>query len=355
MKAIRVLFVSRPNLITQAGGDTLHLQQNRIFLKKLGIESEIWDGQQDLSQFNLIHFYGLTRPASIMPLLKSGLPIVVSSIYVDYSAADRKGSKLRAFLQRLLGQFGLEYLKLLGRALKGRETFPSWAYLSEGQKGSIRKILDSCDYLITASNAELGQIVKDFPFAGRHSIVQLGTEHLPPLNPVTDKKGVLCVARVEPLKNQLNLIKAQADADWKLHLVGDAAPAHQDYLKACKAAAGDRALFHSARNHEEISAMYNKAKVHVLPSLYETTGLVSLEALHFGCQIVVNDHSISRELFGDQAFYANVEDPKDLRRAIEDALKSNEDHRLWIRQHYTWSEAARKISSIYRKVLKDQA
>lgn len=355
MKKPKVLFVSRPNLLTQTGGDTLHLQQNSVFLQKNGVYTELWDGSQNLNDFDLIHFYGLTRPASLMPLLKSGLPIVVSSIYVDYSIADGKASKLRAHLQKLIGQYGLEYLKLLGRALKGREAWPSLSYLLEGQKGSIRKILDQCDYLITASENELGLIVQEFPFAGKYKVVPLGTEHLPPLAPAKAKKDVLCVARVEPLKNQLSLIEAQQGSEWKLHLVGDAAPAHETYLKQCKKMAGSKVLFHDSRNHEECAAMYNKAKVHVLPSFYESTGLVSLEALRYGCQIVVNDHPISRELFGDKAFYAQVDDPKSLRTTIQEALKAEGNHQKWLQDHFSWSEAAHKILAIYRKVLNSQA
>lgn len=351
MKGLKVLFVSRPNLLTQVGGDSLHLQQNRLYLQKLGVETSLWDGTQNPKDFDLIHFYGLTRPANLMPLLKAGIPIVVSSIYVDYQKADRESSRLRAALQRLFGQHGLEYLKLLARAAKGREQWPGLAYLSEGQRGSIRKILDHCAALITASESELGIIAADFPFAGDHHVVRLGTEHLPPLSAPSEKKDVLCVARIEPIKNQWNLIKAQAGCDWKLHLVGDAAPAHAGYLKACKAAAGPKVLFHNSRNHEECASMYNKAKVHVLPSYYETTGLASLEALHFGCQIVVTDHPISRELFGEHAFYAKADDPKSLRQAIQKALNSSEPHKQWLHDHFSWSEAAHKIVAIYRKVL----
>lgn len=355
MKGPRVLFVSRPNLISQPGGDTLHLQQNRVYLQKSGVSTSLWDGSQDLAEFDLIHFYGLTRPAALMPLLKSELPIIVSSIYVDYSIADRKASRLRARLQQLIGQNGLEYLKLIARALKGRDAWPGISYLLEGQSGSIRKILDRCDYLITASESELGLIVKEYPFAGNHKVIRLGTEHLPPLNPAQEKKDVLCVARIEPLKNQAKLIEAQTGSNWKLHLVGDAAPAHQGYLKHCKSLAGPKVLFHADRNHEECASMYNKAKVHVLPSHYESTGLASLEALHFGCQIVVNNHPIARELFGDKAFYANVEKADSIREAIQKALEAQEDHRKWLHDHFSWADAAHKILAIYRKVLTSRA
>lgn len=351
MESLRVLFVSRPNLYQQKGGDTLHLEQNRLFLKKLGLEIEVWDGSQDTQAFDLIHFYGLSRPAELLPLLKNKIPIVVSSIYVDYSLADRKTSTMRAFLQKGLGQHALEYLKLLGRARKGRDSWPGLEYLLEGQKGSIIKILERAQHLITASEAEYQILKKEFGYEGALSVVKLGTEHLPPLNSTKEKKDLLCVARIEPLKNQLSLIDAQKGSEWKLHLVGDAAPAHQAYLKKCKEAASSKVLFHKERNREECAAMFSKAKVHVLPSLYETTGLASLEALHYGCQIVVNDNPISRELFEDHAFYAAVEDPDSLRSAINEALQSEQEHQAWLRENFSWQKAAQEIYQIYEQVL----
>jgi len=351
MKSLRVLFVSRPNLHQQKGGDTLHVEQNRAYLQKQNVQVELWDGRQDPNQFDLIHFYGLSRPAALLPLLKSKTPLVVSSIFVDYREADRSTSKLRAFLQKGLGQHALDYLKLLARARKGGDHWPGWEYFLEGQKGSIRKILDRCQHLITASNAEYELIRQEFPYRGKHSVVKLGTEHLPPMNPVNAKKDVLCVARIEPIKNQLSLIKAQEGSNWKLHLAGDAAPAHHTYLRKCKDAASSKVLFHKHRNHEECASMYNKAKVHVLPSLYESTGLASLEALHFGCQIVVNDSPISKELFEDQAFYADVQKPEALKNVINEALQSEDNHSEWLHQNFSWKRAAQAIRRIYDDVL----
>ncbi len=351
MKPLRVLLVSRPNLHQQPGGDTLHLEQNRHYLDKLAVRSELYDGSQNPEEFDLIHFYGLTRPANVLPLLNSKKPFVVSSIYVDYSEADRTTSRIRAFLQKGLGQHALEYLKLVARARKGRDQWPGKSYLLEGQKGSIRKILDNCNYLITASEAEYDSIKTEFPFEGKHKTVKLGVEHLPPLNPAEEKKDVLCVARIEPIKNQLSLIKAQKGSDWKLHLSGGASPAHGSYLAKCKKAAGPKVLFHGQRNYEECAAMYNKAQVHVLPSLYETTGLATLEAMYYGCQVVVNDSNISKELFGEHAFYAKVQDPDSLKKTIHTALQSKSDHRDWLKKEFSWELAAQSIREVYDKVL----
>lgn len=355
MKPIKVLFVSRPNLHSQSGGDSLHLDQNRLYLKRLDVRSDLWDGSQDPKDYDLIHFYGLSRPATLLPLLQSKVPIVVSSIYVDYSKADRETSRLRAYIQKGLGQHALDYLKLLGRAQQGREDWPNREYLLEGQKGSIQKILDRADHLITASEAEYQLIAQEFKYEGPHSVVRLGTEHLPPLSPNHEKRDVLCVARIEPLKNQLRLIEAQEACEWKLHLTGDPAPAHEGYLKLCKAQAGPKVLFHAQRNQEECASMFNKAKVHVLPSLYETTGLATLEALHYGCQIVVNDSNISRELFAGHAYFANVENPLSLREMILKALKKQEDHSAWLHENFSWAKAADSIRAIYDSKIKAEA
>ena len=72
---MKVLFVSRPDNFSQPGGDSLHVEQTARQLKRLGVEVTIWRGENlTASDFDLIHFFNLTRPTAIMPLLKAKHP-----------------------------------------------------------------------------------------------------------------------------------------------------------------------------------------------------------------------------------------------------------------------------------------
>ena len=55
------------------------------------------------------------------------------------------------------------------------------------------------------------------------------------------------------------------------------------------AAARGNTYFIEEMSQEELCAYYKAAKVHVLPSFRESPGLVSLEALYHGCNIVVSN------------------------------------------------------------------
>ncbi len=348
---MRILFSTRSNYESQPGGDTLHLLQTAKALRSLGHEVNIWEGEKiDFKQYQVLHHFNLGRPAPALQLVASGLPLVISSIYVDYSAADSEASSLRRFLQQGLGSEAMEYVKLLGRALQGREKWPPLEYLLNGQRASVLKVVQKAECLLTATEAEAQLIQKSYPhFTKTHSL-KLGIEHLK-IQESTERHGLLSIARFEPIKNQLNLVKALTGANWPSKMVGEAAPAHQDYRKTCEDQAEANISFEGRATREQCAQYYAQAKVHVLASHYESTGLVSLEALASGCQIVVSDHPIQRELFGDRAHYCDPMDPISIRAAIEAAFQDQREHRKWVLENFSWAKAAQKLESIYQDIV----
>ncbi|MGC4059024.1 MAG: hypothetical protein QM743_13050 [Chitinophagaceae bacterium] len=58
---------------------------------------------------------------------------------------------------------------------------------------------------------------------------------------------VMCVARIEGRKNQLNVIRALKGTDFQLYIVGKAAPNHQKYLEQCRQEAGPNVHFIALR------------------------------------------------------------------------------------------------------------
>ena len=74
---------------------------------------------------------------------------------------------------------------------------------------------------------------------------------------------------------------------------------------------------------EELIHYYQKAKVHVLPSWFETCGLSTLEAAAMGCNIVITNKGYASEYFNDHAFYCDPSSPASILDAIYKA--SNPD------------------------------
>lgn len=58
--------------------------------------------------------------------------------------------------------------------------------------------------------------------------------------------------------------------------------------------------FHGRLNHEELSELFNRSHIFILPSFYEGLPLVVLEALSCGCRVIVSDIKGLKEFIGDE-------------------------------------------------------
>ena len=162
------------------------------------------------------------------------------------------------------------------------------------------------------------------------------------------------MARIEGIKNQLNLIKALNNTRYRLLIIGDYAPGHADYYRECRKIAGGNVEFIEHIPQSDLVKYYQKAKVHTLPSWFETCGLSSLEAGAMGCNIVITDKGYTREYYGDYAFYCDPDNPASIFKAVDNAAKSI--FRIGLRNkiltNYTWGRAAAGIARGYDKILR---
>jgi len=185
--------------------------------------------------FDVVHFFGDPRP-----LLVQGRPIgrfVVSPVYfptwLELGPIPRMG-----------GLRSLVAAQTLGRARQLRHPF-GLNRLKREIKSRLAAIGEA-DIIITNSNAEARLLTRDGPdiqslirvahsgvdqrfFSG--SSVQ-GRAMVHQLVGVSDY--VLCVARVEPRKNQLSLCHAMRNMGLPLLLVGGVLPGNEPYLAACR-------------------------------------------------------------------------------------------------------------------------
>jgi len=164
---------------------------------------------------------------------------------------------------------------------------------------------------------------------------------------------VLCVARIEGIKNQLNLIKALNNTRYRLLLIGEAAPNQQRYYEECRALAASNVSFIGHLSQEELVNYYQQAKVHVLPSWYESCGLASMEAAAMGCTIVATRNGFAESYLGNDAFYCDPASWASIFTAVDAAAKtpSNTVLRERITNDYTWKQAATRTLEAYKKVI----
>ena len=168
---------------------------------------------------------------------------------------------------------------------------------------------------------------------------------------------VLCVGRIEERKNQLRLIEACATLDVPVVLIGAVYDDRQEYDTDCRALAerlGADVRFLSFLTTEEVVDAYAAARVHVLPSLWETIGLSSLEAAAAGCGVVSTSNCGVREYLGDDAWYCDPESVESIRAAVEAAVVAPVTDALGSRvtADFGWARAAETLVPVYEAVMR---
>lgn len=163
---------------------------------------------------------------------------------------------------------------------------------------------------------------------------------------------MICVGRIEGLKNQLNLIRALNNTDFNLVIIGSAAPNQRSYYDACTKMAAANVRFIEHLPQAELVHYYAHAKVHVLPSWFETTGLSSLEAAAMGCSIVITNKGDTLEYFGTSAVYCDPASPESIYQSVNKAalLACNKDFQQKIVKEYSWNQATISTMKAYKKV-----
>ena len=357
---MRVLFIARSSLYTNRGGDTIQILKTAEYLRRLGVGVDIRlaDQRIDYSGYRLLHFFNITRPADILKHIKaSRKPYVVSPIFVDYAESDvhtRKGPA--RLLSMVFSGDRIEYMKTFARWLFHGEKIVSPRFIWFGQGGSVRRIIGGAALLLPNSDSEFRRLNHRYRTPVSYRVIPnaIDPELFGPFAglPVREDDLVLCAGRIEGIKNQLNLIRALNGSSFRLILAGKPAVNQRAYYEECRRAAGPGVTFIGAVSQEQLRIFYSRARVHVLPSWFETTGLASLEAAAMGCGIVITDKGDTREYFGDQAFYCDPGSPSSILKAVELAATagSREPLRNTIFSRYTWMETAKKTLEAYGEV-----
>lgn len=355
---MRVAFITRSTIQAAPGGDTVHIQETAAALRTLGVEADTWrtDAVIPYHTYDLFHFFNLIRPADILPhLSRIHQPYLLTPVLVDYSEYDRLYRRgFSGWLFRHLSSQKIEYFKTIARWIKGQEPWPGWFYLARGQYRSMKKILRSASMVLPGSELEQQALNRLFAVEQPCKVIYNGINTAlfqPGIASNRDPALVICAARIEGLKNQLQLIRALNNTPFTLMLIGRAAPNQQAYFEQCKKEAASNVIFRDHVSQEELKQYYRQATVHVLPSWFETCGLSSLEAASMGCNIVITDRGFAREYFGKKAFYCQPGDAASIRAAVEQAAAAGFDLSSHIQQQFTWEKAAQETQEVYKKVL----
>jgi len=377
---MRVLLVGRPQLALRGGGDKVVLLKTQEYLRKIGVDVQItYDITPDYRGYDIAHLFTLSTWHAAKRAYQFRIPFVVSTIYWDSSDAEAWILSQKPWLIRLIRSLlaknkGIwNLLNLVRNTLELRRG--SLAKLPQSLRVSLagyalhsdelkhrRQILEWASCLTPSSEIEMRHIEQKFGGTYRYIVVPHGVEPWFATASPDDfikmhnmQDFVLCVSvSMNYRKNQLSLIKALKGTGIPLVLIGGVfSKAEHDYFKKCKKEADTNVYFLPLMPQKKLASAYKAARVFALPSLYETPGLVYLEAAVAGCNIVATEIGSAQEYFGDLAWYCDPYDVESIRRAVLDAYHAPRTGKVQqhVLQNFTWERAVRLTSDVYKMVL----
>ena len=175
-------------------------------------------------------------------------------------------------------------------------------------------------------------------------------------------KYVLLVSRFVPEKRHNDLIDAferAAGTGLKLALVGDAdhPDSYEKSLKA-RAAANPDVVLTGFLGGNELKALFQHARVFVLPSSHEGLPISLLEALSFGLPCLASGIAANRSVGLDEDAYfelGNIDQLAEKIVAVSKQPWSRTDRdatREWVSETYDWNRIALHTVEVYRKAMR---
>jgi glycosyltransferase involved in cell wall biosynthesis len=159
----------------------------------------------------------------------------------------------------------------------------------------------------------------------------------------------------QPRKNVPRLIEAAKKYNFQLKLAGNMGNTEsQNYLKK---------IIDNAPNIEtlgfvsdnELSVLYNRAKVFALPSINEGVGLVALEAAMHDCNIVITNLGGPKEYYpSGMAQFVDPYNIDDIGKAILRAMDDNKTQpnlRMYLEKKYNVSYCTNLLLQYYKKII----
>jgi glycosyltransferase involved in cell wall biosynthesis len=363
---MRVLLQNRLDALECPGGDTILMLQLQKHLKDQGIQADLGlELRPKLGDYDLVHLFNISRVHETFVQAKHakslGKRIVLSSIYHDCSELDRKGRTGFRRLARFVASEDLcERAKTFVRAIRDpRQSVAALTQARMGFKNQQVAVTSLADIVMVCSLEEREALRKRIAFSAPCEVIPYGiSSHFAQARPdwfvqqYGIKDFVLCVARIEEVKNQAALLEAIQGTGLQLVLVGRPSANSKGYCRLVLKRARQQGVLHiETLTEQELGSAYAAAKVHVLPSWIESAGLVSFEAALAGCRIVTTNRTFARQDLDGHVWYCSPDDIGSIRSAILEAYDAldTSSFREHILANLTWERIAPRVAEVYRK------
>lgn len=343
---MKVAVLSYPMLFQSTGGLTMKLGRTVDALRARGIEAELIDTvRQKLRDFDLVHVFApYNGNHRIVEQAKGdNLPVVMSTI-LNPPFTRMDGLKAR----------------LLSRVVS---RLTGWTVSTSYEQ--MRQAVDMADHLITLGSIERTILTDAFLVApSKVTIVPNGIGHeffsADPAEFLSQHPGirrpfVLHTGIVGDVKNQLGLVKALAQDDIDIVLIGYTGQANRDYLAQCLEAGRGKVHYLGEMKHGAgIASAYAASALVAVPSRHEGMPNVILEGLAADRPVVLtNNHTMDMALPRDVAREVAADDHAGIRNAVMELVRQPPapGKARSVVAHMSWAAVAEQLETIYRAAL----
>lgn len=363
-----ILFAIREDYQERIGGDTFQFLFTKQYLEKnYGTNIIVLKKPEEIENYpniKVIHVFNMQHRDWTYNFLKKakdcGKRTILSTIYWDFSDVKYAGSMMRFTSDLRVLRLFRPFKKILHTTmdiLRGRDI---------GDKKNIasyRELLQLADMILPNSYEEaqvVERIFGHFDYQVRtvpNAIAPLVSKDCVKDVPEMYKNCILQVGRIEHIKNQGGVIQACMGNDIPIVFIGRIEdPLYYNQIKKLADKRGN-VHFLGEMPQEKIADYYSAAKVHVLPSLRESPGLVTLEAMYYGCNVVVSSEKycpIKYYQLDKNGYVCNPFSVRSIRKAINKAYydqRRQYDESLF--QFISYENAAKHTQEAYDAVLED--
>lgn len=386
------------------GGMNVYVRDLTRQLGRMGIHVDVFTRSQDEHVPHVLHDLGYgNRVVHIpsgpeVPMLKQELVAYISD-YVEsiLAFAESKGcqydiihshywlSGLAAIELKTSWDIPMIHMFHTLGAMKQRVARRPGEIEGRGRLDGEQEVLKAADRIVAATPAELAQLQWLYQADTRSiAVIPPGVDlsHFYPIPPDEAKEYIgvppceqvlLYVGRIEPLKGVDTLIEAIAIMQAQGHYVclsvigGDPSLSEEELssemlrLQGLRERYGlsDLVTFLGKRGQDTLPYYYSAAEAVVVPSYYESFGMVALEAMACGTPVVASQVGGLAFLVQDgiTGFTVPVDEPHKLAEYLIKLIDDHDLRRQMGRQaavfalDYGWEKIAQKVLNVYEELI----
>lgn len=350
----------RRDCATVPGGDVVQMQKTGAELERLGCKIDYRVGALgDLTGIDMVHLFNTTRIDDTYRMMCEAQlkkrPVVVSTIWHSMREMARAYGEIYG-----LRPFPIWSYTAIKEIYYARRAQGKWSWrMAWEYRRRLTHVVRTADALLPNSNAELTALQLETGCSPQLAfIIPNGYESraITNLMPWSTRMNLVCAGRIEPRKNQLRLARAfkmaQIPPGARLLFYGASLSQSQPYRSQLeRELVPGRVVYGGKLSQDELYAEYGRARVTVLASYFETTGLSALEGLAAKSAVVITDSPCTREYFGEAAEYCDPYSDQSIAEAIKRAWHTPPPDSRRLLEQFTWREAGRTTLAAYQKVL----